>query len=88
MAPSFYESVAHYVDRAATLLELEEDVRVLLAEPYRQIDVQVPIHSDDGSVLSFRGYRVQHNGARAVRSRVVCGSTKTLTSTKYERWPH
>jgi len=64
MAPSFYESVAHYVDRAATLLELEEDVRVLLAEPYRQIDVQVPIHSDDGSVLSFRGYRVQHNGAR------------------------
>jgi glutamate dehydrogenase (NAD(P)+) len=64
MAPSFYESVTQYVDRAATLLELEEDVRILLAEPYRQIDVQVPIHADDGSVLSFRGYRVQHNGAR------------------------
>ena len=64
MAPSFYESVAHYVDRASTLLEVEEDVRTLLAEPYRQIDVQVPIHADDGSVLSFRGYRVQHNGAR------------------------
>ena len=35
-----------------------------MAEPYRQVDVQVPIHADDGSVLSFRGYRVQHNGAR------------------------
>ncbi len=64
MAPSFYESVTRYVDRAATLLELEEDVRILLAEPYRQVDVQVPIHADDGSVMSFRGYRVQHNGAR------------------------
>jgi glutamate dehydrogenase (NAD(P)+) len=64
MATSFYESVNHYVDRAATLLDLEDDLRVVLLEPYRQVDVQVPIHADDGSVLSFRGYRVQHNGAR------------------------
>ena len=64
MAPSFYESVTHYVDRASTMLEVEDDVRTLLSEPYRQIDVQVPIHADDGSVLSFHGYRVQHNGAR------------------------
>jgi glutamate dehydrogenase (NAD(P)+) len=46
------------------LLDVEEDIRILIAEPYRQVDVQVPIHADDGSVLSFRGYRVQHNGAR------------------------
>ena len=39
-------------------------MRILLAEPYRQVDVQVPIRADDGSVLTFRGYRVQHNGAR------------------------
>ena len=26
--------------------------------------MQVPIHADDGSVVTFRGYRVQHNGAR------------------------
>jgi glutamate dehydrogenase (NAD(P)+) len=64
MPSSFYESVHSYVDRAADLLDLEAGVRILLAEPYRQIDVQVPIHGDDGSVLSFRGYRVQHNGAR------------------------
>ncbi len=64
MSSSFFASVSQYVDRAATLLEIEDDVRILLAEPYRQVDVQVPIHGDDGSVLSFRGYRVQHNGAR------------------------
>lgn len=64
MAASFYASVNRYVDHAATLLHLEDDVRILLAEPYRQVDVQVPIHADDGSVRSFRGYRVQHNGAR------------------------
>ncbi len=64
MAASFYDSVSTYVDHAATLLDVEDDVRILVAEPYRQVDVQVPIHADDGSVLSFRGYRVQHNGAR------------------------
>jgi glutamate dehydrogenase (NAD(P)+) len=64
MAATFYESVSEYVEQASTLLDVEDDVRILLAEPYRQVDVQVPIHADDGSVLSFRGYRVQHNGAR------------------------
>lgn len=61
---SFYDSVTTDVEHAAQLLDVEEDVRTLVAEPYRQVDVQVPIHADDGSVLSFRGYRVQHNGAR------------------------
>jgi len=64
MASTFSGSVNQYVDHAADLLELEEYVRVLLADPYRQMDVQVPIHADDGSVHTFRGYRVQHNGAR------------------------
>ena len=61
---SFYDSVKSDVEEAALLLDVEEEVRILVAEPYRQVDVQVPIHADDGSVLSFRGYRVQHNGAR------------------------
>lgn len=61
---SFYDSVTTDVEHSAQLLDVEEDVRILVAEPYRQVDVQVPIHADDGSVMSFRGYRVQHNGAR------------------------
>lgn len=61
---TFYSSVSQYVDQAADLLDLDDDVRRLLADPYRQVDMQVPIRADDGSVLTFRGYRVQHNGAR------------------------
>ena len=64
MTGSFYDSVHTYAEHVSMLLEVEDDVRILLDEPYRQVDVQVPIHADDGSVLSFRGYRVQHNGAR------------------------
>ena len=64
MSSSFYSSVNSYVDRAAALLDLDDDIRLLLADPYRQVDMQVPIHADDGSVVTFRGYRVQHNGAR------------------------
>ena len=64
MTATFSESVNHYVERDADLLELEDDLRTLLTEPYRELNVQVPIHADDGSILTFRGYRVQHNGAR------------------------
>ncbi len=64
MTSSFYASVNQYVDRAAALLDLDDDVRLLLADPYRQVDMQVPIHADNGSIRTFRGYRVQHNGAR------------------------
>jgi glutamate dehydrogenase (NAD(P)+) len=64
MSSSFYSSVNQYVDRASALLDLDDDTRLLLADPYRQVDMQVPIHADDGSVLTFRGFRVQHNGAR------------------------
>lgn len=64
MDVTFSDAVRQYVEQAMVLLDVERDVRILLAEPYREIDVQVPIHADDGSVLSFRGYRVQHNGAR------------------------
>jgi glutamate dehydrogenase (NAD(P)+) len=64
MTSSFYSSVNQYVDRASALLDLNDDTRLLLADPYRQVDMQVPIHADDGSVLTFRGFRVQHNGAR------------------------
>lgn len=67
MTSSFYSSVNNYVDRAAALLDLDDDVRLLLADPYRQVDMQVPINADDGSVRTFRGYRVQHNGTRGRR---------------------
>ena len=58
------ETVQHYFDRAAQLLNLDESVRQLLLKPKREITVEVPIEMDDGSLKVFSGYRVQHNNAR------------------------
>jgi glutamate dehydrogenase (NAD(P)+) len=49
---------------AAERLDIPEEVVALLAEPYRELHVQIPVRMDDGSLRVFTGYRVQHNGAR------------------------
>ena len=51
-------------DAAADLLGLEPYMRRLLIMPNRSLAVEVPVRMDDGSFQIFRGYRVQHNGAR------------------------
>lgn len=51
-------------DTAADLLGLEPYMRRLLRMPFRSMAVEVPFRKDDGSFELFRGYRVQHNGAR------------------------
>lgn len=51
-------------DMAADLLNLEPYMRRLLRMPFRSLAVEVPFRKDDGSFELFRGYRVQHNGAR------------------------
>lgn len=51
-------------DLAADLLELEPYMRRLLRMPFRSVAVEVPVRMDDGRIEIFRGYRVQHNGAR------------------------
>ncbi len=51
-------------DLAADLLELEPYMRRLLRMPFRSVAVEVPVRMDDGSMEIFRGYRVQHSGAR------------------------
>ncbi|HWP38324.1 MAG TPA: Glu/Leu/Phe/Val dehydrogenase dimerization domain-containing protein [Gemmatimonadales bacterium] len=51
-------------DVAADLLGLEPYMRTLLRMPFRSLTVEVPARMDDGRIEVFRGYRVQHNGAR------------------------
>lgn len=58
------ETVQHYFDKAAQLLDLDESVRRLLLKPKREITVEVPIELDNGELAVFTGYRVQHNNAR------------------------
>jgi glutamate dehydrogenase (NAD(P)+) len=47
-------------DRAAALLDLDQESRARLREPRRLLTVNFPVRMDDGSVRSFTGYRVQH----------------------------
>ncbi len=51
-------------DYAADLLGLEDYMRQILRMPFRTVTTEVPVQRDDGSMAVFRGYRVQHNGAR------------------------
>ncbi len=51
-------------DLAADLLELPSGIRRRLRVPRRELKVAVPVRMDDGDVMVYEGYRVQHNLAR------------------------
>jgi glutamate dehydrogenase (NAD(P)+) len=46
--------------RAAERLDLDRDECVRLTEPRRSLVVNLPIRMDDGALVNFAGYRVQH----------------------------
>ncbi len=52
------------IDAAVRSLGLEDDMRQVLVEPWREIQVGLPVRMDDGKVRVFHGYRSQHNAAR------------------------
>lgn len=56
--------VHNQFEMAADLIGLEPYQRKLLTSPFRSLSVEVPIRMDDGSFELFRGYRIQHSGAR------------------------
>jgi glutamate dehydrogenase (NAD(P)+) len=49
---------------AVATLGLDDGIHRMLAQPRREITVQVPLRRDDGSVEVLTGHRVQHNFAR------------------------
>jgi glutamate dehydrogenase (NAD(P)+) len=62
MAPG--DIVRNQFDVAADLDGLEDYMRQLLVAPFRSVTVEVPVRMDDGRIEVFRGYRIQHSGAR------------------------
>jgi glutamate dehydrogenase (NAD(P)+) len=58
------ESVNAFFDRGAQLVHLKDEMYDVLKTSYREVQVQVPVRMDDGSLEVFTGYRIQHNGAR------------------------
>ena len=59
-----FEAATFFFHKAADRLGLNDHRREILASSYRELAVQVPVRMDDGSIRVFRGYRIQHNGAR------------------------
>jgi glutamate dehydrogenase (NAD(P)+) len=57
--PLFHAAVEQ-LDRAADLLDLDAEARDRLREPRRALTVNFPVRLDDGEVVLFTGYRVQH----------------------------
>ncbi|MEP0548128.1 MAG: Glu/Leu/Phe/Val dehydrogenase [Rhodothermales bacterium] len=61
---SAYEIATANFDRAADVIGLEDEWRQLVRRPFREMKVEVPLHMEDGSLRTYTGYRIQHNGAR------------------------
>ena len=59
-----FEATRTFFNRAADRLELSPAQREALLMPRREVQVQVTIRMDDGSVKTFVGFRVQHDNAR------------------------
>jgi glutamate dehydrogenase (NAD(P)+) len=59
-----YESVQYFFHDVADHLGIDDQTRAVLNGTYREIRVQLPVRRDNGTVDTFYGYRVQHNGAR------------------------
>lgn len=56
-----YANVIQQLDAAVKVAGVEANVAERLKHPKRAVVVSVPIRLDDGSIVTFEGYRVQHN---------------------------
>ena len=59
-----FDQISLLYDKSADRLGLPQGIRQMLRNPWRELQVQVPVRMDDGRIEVFSGYRVQHNGAR------------------------
>ncbi len=56
-----YENVKIQFNTAADLMNLDPDIRKILANTTNEIVVNFPVKMPDGKIEMFTGYRVQHN---------------------------
>lgn len=51
-------------DLAVGQLNLSKELSLLLRLPYREVNLDIPVRDINGDLYLYKGYRVQHNGAR------------------------
>ncbi len=54
----------YYFHKAADVLRLDDKIRDIILSPMRSVKVNIVIESENGELLHFTGYRVQHNDSR------------------------
>ena len=58
------DQTLYYFNTAADKMDLGQHIKKMMADPYRVIQVQIPVEDDDGEIIVYTGYRVQHNKGR------------------------
>ncbi|MGH1366096.1 MAG: Glu/Leu/Phe/Val family dehydrogenase [Calditrichia bacterium] len=56
-----FENALKQFDKAADALELNTNQIVMIKEPRRVTEVNLPVNMDDGKIQLFKGFRVQHS---------------------------
>lgn len=59
-----FENASKQFDAAARVLKLTPDQIAVIKEPRKIFEVLLPVRMDDGSIRTFKGYRVIHSTAR------------------------
>jgi glutamate dehydrogenase (NAD(P)+) len=59
-----FEVALTQLDETAKILDLEDGMHQILANPKRVLLVSLPVKMDDGEIRVFAGFRSQHNDAR------------------------
>ncbi len=58
---NLFQTVLRQFNTAADTINLDPDIRKIVAKPMNEISVNFPVKMDDGRIEIFSGYRVQHN---------------------------
>lgn len=64
MSSALFKSTQALINRAADTMKLASDIRAVMNEPERILEVNFHIHRDSGEVQMMRGFRVQHSTLR------------------------
>ncbi len=59
-----FEIAQAQLDEAAQVLQLDPAMHAFLREPMREYHFTIPVRMDDGTVCTYKGFRVQYNDAR------------------------
>ena len=61
---SILDQTQYYFNKAADRMDLGQHIKEMMADPFRVIQVQIPVENDHGELNVYTGYRVQHNKGR------------------------